>query len=601
MKKPIQALLLCEILALSVLSYAQTPSPRSSYWGSEGRGTSASAPASKGSIQMMEPVSPYLPGDRTGPKPSQTMPPVSPFLPGERVVPSPPPIAAAPAQMPSTVRATDTSTPLTPRQAAGAALEGRDIYYDADGLIVHAGADGKVDGGDTAQREGWYWLGVWLRQNTPGLTPWQTPRRLNFEQVLRLLEPKGDGVFYRHPKLPPWNNAFSKEWGTSRDQLVPLIAAMGVYGQQDRLRRLWDALPEDILGKHAFNGNWRNALGQDGPNCGDIKKRGCDATRDCSLRVDNRDCSLREDTRNCTPQVDTRSCSQPHDERSCHTWLGNDPFCEAAKAAQNVAYESARVACETAKGTQNGIYRANMAGCEAAKGAANAQAAQNKLSCEAGKASQNAVYAAEKGACETGKTAAKYACEADKQSAYQLCRNTNVFSGDLIGPSSTNLFRRAINQDPIIPLPADAMSLSIAYGGPTGDSEMLVGSQLRVSASRGNRDDVGDDLNHIVHLVMAQLRYPSKISNAASVTYYSNRSPSYGSFLGSYYSAYGADMNDVVNRMNAGIASGWKPEGNAIFGAVHWYHRPSSGANPMLATLWQPIIERYRLQAGVAP
>ncbi len=30
------------------------------------------------------------------------------------------------------------------------------ILYDNYGLIVHKG----MDGGDTAQREGWYWLGV---------------------------------------------------------------------------------------------------------------------------------------------------------------------------------------------------------------------------------------------------------------------------------------------------------------------------------------------------------------------------------------------------------------------------------------------------------
>src|SRR2546427_3621195 len=62
-------------------------------------------------------------------------------------------------------------------------LEGRDIFYDEHGLIVHKGTDGKFDGGDTAQREGWYWLGVWIRQNTPGLEPWKPERKLNFDQV----------------------------------------------------------------------------------------------------------------------------------------------------------------------------------------------------------------------------------------------------------------------------------------------------------------------------------------------------------------------------------------------------------------------------------
>ena len=580
MRNSFRCLILQASLAISTLAHGQVPAAAPGV-------TPASSADRSG--PMMEPVSPYLPSDRR----------VTPAVAAPTTHAGTP---SAPAMAGSTpVVATAVPTPLAPRATAGAALEARDIYYDKDGLIVHVGADGKIDGGDTAQREGWYWLGVWLRQNTPGLTPWQTPRKLTFEQVLNLLELKGDGVFYRHPKLQPWNDAFSKEWGTSRDQLVPLIAAMGVYGRQDRLRRLWDALPDDMLGKHAFNGNWRNLLGQDGPNCGDIRKRGCDATRDCSLKEDRRDCSLKEDRRDCSPQVDTRNCSQPHDERGCHEWWGNNPVCEGAKAAQNVAYEAARIACETAKGTQNAAYRTTASSCEATKATANVQASKDKLSCEASKSTQNALYAGEKATCETGKTAAKYACEADKQTAYQFCRTTNVYSGDIIGPSTTNLFRRALNQDPLVPMPTDVLSANVVYGGPAGDSELFVGSQLRVSASRGNRDDVGDDLNHIVHLVMAQLRFSSKVSSAAAVTYYSGRNPSYGSYLEAYYATYGADMNDIVNRMNVGIGSGWKPEGNTAFGAVRWYHRPSSGANPMLATLWKPIIERYRVLAGLNP
>src|SRR5438034_11091136 len=80
---------------------------------------------------------------------------------------------------------------------AATSIEGRDIYFDNDGLIVHKDAQGNIDGGDTAQREGWYWFGIWLRQNTPGAAPWKPSRNLNFEQVLKLLEPKRDGVFYR--------------------------------------------------------------------------------------------------------------------------------------------------------------------------------------------------------------------------------------------------------------------------------------------------------------------------------------------------------------------------------------------------------------------
>ena len=486
------------------------------------------------------------------------------------------------------------------RQAAIAALEGRDVYYDDDGLIVHRAGDA-IDGGDTAQREGWYWLGVWLRQNTPGLTPWTLPRKLSFEQVLKLLEPKGDGVFYRHPKLPPWNNPFSKEWGTSRDQLVPLIAAMGVYGKRDELLRLWEALPEDVIGKHAFNGNYRNFLGQDGPNCGDIKKRGCDATADCSLREDRRDCSLKEDRRDCSLQVDTRDCSQPHDERSCHRFFGNDPFCESAKLAQNAAYAAAKGVCEAAKATQNAGYATAKASCETSKTSQNAAYSSEKLACEAGKSGQNALYAAEKASCETAKTTAKYACEVDKQASFQVCRTTNVFSGDLIGPATINLFRRAFDWNPLLPLPYDIANptLALLTGGPGGETELFVGTQVRVLASKRDKDHVGDDLNHIVTLMLAHLRYPSEVSRVAAVTYYGSREHSYGSYLDAYYAQYGADMNNMTARMDAGIAGGWKPQGPAAYGAVRWYHRPSAGANPMLATLWKPIIERYMVLAGM--
>jgi hypothetical protein len=75
------------------------------------------------------------------------------------------------------------------------------IFYDQYGLIVHKG----LDGGDTSQREGWYWFGVWIREHVLN-NPWTVPRRLGIVDVFKLLEPNTNGVFYRHPKLPPWNN-----------------------------------------------------------------------------------------------------------------------------------------------------------------------------------------------------------------------------------------------------------------------------------------------------------------------------------------------------------------------------------------------------------
>ena len=141
------------------------------------------------------------------------------------------------------------------------------ILYDRDGLIVHRG----MDGGDTAQREGWYWLGVWIRQSVLN-DPWTIPRSLSFQQVIQLLEPASDGIFYRHPKLSPWNNPRDGTYGFSRDQMIPLVAAMGVWGLTGPLRRLWNALPQDPIGgtKHTFNGEWKTLFGQKTVYTGDI-------------------------------------------------------------------------------------------------------------------------------------------------------------------------------------------------------------------------------------------------------------------------------------------------------------------------------------------
>ena len=126
------------------------------------------------------------------------------------------------------------------------------IYYDADGLIVHRPTAEHPcgDGGDTAQREGWYWLGVWIRQNTPGLPAFVPDRRLTFQEVLALLEPNRDGVFYRHPKLSPWNNPHSKEFGFSRRSDGASDSRHGCLGHARRgatplgrasRRRAWEA------------------------------------------------------------------------------------------------------------------------------------------------------------------------------------------------------------------------------------------------------------------------------------------------------------------------------------------------------------------------
>jgi hypothetical protein len=54
--------------------------------------------------------------------------------------------------------------------------------------------------------------------------------------------------------------------------MTPLVAAMGLYGLTNELRRLWNALPQDVIGgtKHTFNGEWQVVLGQKTVFTGDI-------------------------------------------------------------------------------------------------------------------------------------------------------------------------------------------------------------------------------------------------------------------------------------------------------------------------------------------
>jgi hypothetical protein len=466
----------------------------------------------------------------------------------------------------------------------------RGIYFDNDGLIIHkknrpdCPTVEKVecqDGGDTAQREGWYWLGVWIRANTPGLKPWPYTRKLNFDQVLRLLEPKGDGVFYRHPKLAPWNKPYDKELGFSRDQLEPLVAAMGVWGKYAEIGRLWDALPTDLTGKHAFNGNWRNALGQDGMNCSEIEKRGCDATADCPLDEDRRDCSLKTDNTDCSA---TRACDflAQVDTRNCEG-LGKI-FCEAGKAAQNAIYAAdaagKKTDCERIKSQEK-------IACEASKASKNVGYQAEKDLCETGKASQNAAYAAKKAGCEAAKAGNKGACEAQKAADLGACRLGNIFNGDNIGPMTDNLFKRALNQVPSVSTYA------------SGDTELLTNSYLRrnpaiTTEQPDPKGNVGDDLNHIVRLLMALMRSPSAIS-AEAVNVYKGREHNYGSYFKAYLDHYGDDLTDFDSRLKAGVQSAWPPDPgiSGIFGAVRWYHRPSETGNPLLAELYAPIIERF--------
>jgi hypothetical protein len=133
-----------------------------------------------------------------------------------------------------------------------------DIYFDELGLIVQR----DCDGGDTAQREGMYWLGNWVRMNAPALESlgktkdsrrYGAPREVTYTKVMDYLEEPGKtGRFRRHPTQtkeigqPPFRGPMNDPKTTSRDQLIPLIAAMGVHNDYVRLDRFRDGIRQGV-------------------------------------------------------------------------------------------------------------------------------------------------------------------------------------------------------------------------------------------------------------------------------------------------------------------------------------------------------------------
>lgn len=113
--------------------------------------------------------------------------------------------------------------------------------FDENNLIVQA--DG--DGGDTAQRTGMYYLGLYIRSEYLGLDNlgYGFSTRQDFENALTLLEVK-PGIYVRHPTQ--WNdpNDFS------RDQQTPLVIAMGFYKMTSRLTRLYSAQRRRFFSKY---------------------------------------------------------------------------------------------------------------------------------------------------------------------------------------------------------------------------------------------------------------------------------------------------------------------------------------------------------------
>lgn len=123
-------------------------------------------------------------------------------------------------------------------------------FYEDDvygHLIVHKDVNLKLgsdyhlwtnNGGDTAQREGFTWFGIWLLAQR-GIQPVVSPSLAWSDAVALLEDPAQPGHFRRHPdpSQPDWSSVTN----FSRDQQTPLVAALGALGPASTLERLWAA------------------------------------------------------------------------------------------------------------------------------------------------------------------------------------------------------------------------------------------------------------------------------------------------------------------------------------------------------------------------
>jgi hypothetical protein len=167
-----------------------------------------------------------------------------------------------------------------------------------------------------------------------------------------------------------------------------------------------------------------------------------------------------------------------------------------------------------------------------------------------------------------------------------------IHTGDIIGPAVINLFRRAWGEDPLH---------SSDGNGLGGEAELATNAGLRLTGVLRDRDNTGDDLNLIAMLLVSLLRFPSATSMRSAKLYAKNRLTSYGSYVTAYKTAFGTDilnlgkLNIETRRhLDEGITTkGWATDTSRVYGAVRWYHREGSGANPQLAELYEPIIRQY--------
>ena len=166
-------------------------------------------------------------------------------------------------------------------------------------------------------------------------------------------------------------------------------------------------------------------------------------------------------------------------------------------------------------------------------------------------------------------------------------RNFLTQNGEMLRPDGVNLFQRARGVKP----------------GVIGEIQLAGGVATRL-AQATDPNDVGDDLNLLVMLLMAKLRFPTTNTGIAETSteevigLYANRPLSYGSYLQSYRREFGVDLKasdvEVRKRMDDRIPH-WKPDKDCppVLGALRWYFRTESKGNPELAELYAPIIREW--------
>ena len=122
-------------------------------------------------------------------------------------------------------------------------------YLDKWGMILAGPAH---DGGDTAANMGtYYFCHAVMPEHAIN---WPRSTKVYWEIALFSLQRDGLGKFIRHPDRDKW---YSNTKTFSRDQLIPMLCAMGMYQNKKELKAfIWDHLKRGLLFMPNTKRNW---------------------------------------------------------------------------------------------------------------------------------------------------------------------------------------------------------------------------------------------------------------------------------------------------------------------------------------------------------